>query len=94
MRTATTESPVSESPGSHLQLSAMRRGEAGRVVGLTEKLPPALRRRLADLGFVPQMPVVCLRRAPLGSPVVYSIGETELCLRADLASCVLVERSP
>jgi Fe2+ transport system protein FeoA len=94
MRTATVENSASESSVSHVPLSTLRRGESARVLGLTGDLPPALCLRLADLGFVGQTPVLCLRRAPLGSPVVYCVGETELCLRADLARCVLVERSP
>lgn len=76
----------------HLPLSALRTGETGRVVGLADHLGPAVCRRLADLGFLAQTPVECLRRAPMGTPVVYCVGESELCLRGDLAECVLVER--
>jgi Fe2+ transport system protein FeoA len=74
-------------------MSAMRRGETARVVGLAPDLGLALCERLAALGFVPDAAVCCLRRAPLGSPTVYCVGETELCLRGDLASCVLVEHT-
>lgn len=74
-------------------LSTLRRGERGTVVGLAVDLEPATCRRLADLGFTAETAVECLRRAPLGSPVVYCVGESELCLRGDLASCVLVERA-
>lgn len=72
-------------------MSTMRRGGTARVVGLAPGLGLAVCERLAALGFVPDAAVCCLRRAPLGSPTVYCIGETELCLRRDLASCVLVE---
>ncbi|HMO10472.1 MAG TPA: FeoA family protein [Actinotalea sp.] len=76
-----------------IPLSALPTGARARVVGLDECLGRAVCRRLADLGFVADTPVECLRRAPMGSPVVYCVGETELCLRGDLAGCVLVEQS-
>lgn len=79
-------------PGAVL-MSTMRRGGTARVVGLAPDLGLAVCERLAALGFVTDAAVCCLRRAPLGSPTVYCIGETELCLRGDLASCVLVEHT-
>lgn len=75
----------------HLPLTALATGECGRVVGVAGDL--GVCRRLADLGFTAETPVECLRRAPLGSPMVYCVGESELCLRGDLAACVLVERT-
>jgi ferrous iron transport protein A len=92
MPTATAEAPQVASPQPAARLPAMRRGECGIVVGVDGGLSMAVRSRLADLGFVPGTAVQCLRRAPLGSPVVYSIGESEVCLRADLAGGVLVSR--
>jgi ferrous iron transport protein A len=72
-------------------MTALRRGDDGRVAHLDPTLPGAVSRRLADLGFVPDAAVRCLRRAPLGSPTVYRIGETELCLRRGLSDRVLIE---
>jgi ferrous iron transport protein A len=74
-----------------MTLTALRRGDEGRVTHLDPLLPGAVVRRLADLGFVPDAQVSCLRRAPLGSPTVYRIGETELCLRRGLSDRVLIE---
>lgn len=74
-----------------VRMSALRRGDVARVSGLDPDLDAAVRRRLLDLGFVCDAAVQCLRRAPLGSPTVYRIGETDLCLRGDLARCVLVD---
>lgn len=82
----TTETPL-------VTLRDLVAGDHARVLGIADHLEPAACRRLADLGFSTDTPVQCLRKAPWGSPVVYCIGETELCLRGDLASCVLVERA-
>lgn len=79
-------------PAAPVRLSDLRRGDDARVTALRDDLGPEVCRRLGDLGFRPGTAVQCLRRAPLGSPVVYCIGEVELCLRGDLAACVLVER--
>ena len=75
-------------------LSTLAAGDRARVVAIADHLEPGACRRLADLGFVAQAPVLCLRKAPWGSPVVYCVGESEMCLRGDLAGCVLVERAP
>jgi len=77
-------------PTAVTRLTSLRRGATGRVAGLDPVLAPAVRRRLADLGFVVDAEVRCLRRAPLGSPTVFRIGETDLCLRRSLSDQVLV----
>ncbi len=87
--------PLTTAPGSagtvpHDSLSRMRAGQQATVAGLREDCDAAVRCRLRDLGFTPGTPVTCVRRAPLGSPVVYRIGETDLCLRRPLAELVLV----
>lgn len=72
-------------------MSVLRRGDRGRVVLLDPTLPGPVARRLADLGFLPDADVRCVRRAPLGSPTIYRIGESELCLRRSLSDRILIE---
>lgn len=72
------------------RLSRMRAGQQATVAGICDDCDPAVRCRLRDLGFTAGTAVTCVRRAPLGSPVVYRIGETDLCLRQPLAELVLV----
>ncbi len=79
-------------PSTAEPLSTLRTGQSARVVGLDTGTAPTSSHRLADLGFLPGTEVVCLRRAPLGSPVVYCVADTQLCLRHDLAACVLVDQ--
>jgi len=73
------------------RMTTLRKGDGARVTGLDPDLPAVVSRRLLDLGFVPDTEVRCLRRAPLGSPTVYRVGETELCLRRSLSDRVFVE---
>ncbi len=51
--------------------------------------------RLRDLGFVPDTPLVVVRRAPLGDPLEVELRGYRLCLRqADLAAlCVTPDPS-
>ncbi|MDO8107460.1 FeoA family protein [Isoptericola sp. b441] len=71
------------------RLARLRTGDAATVAEICE-CDPAVRCRLRDLGITAGAPVVCVRRAPFGSPVVYRIGESDLCLRSDLAELVVV----
>ena len=72
-------------------MSALRRGSTARVVGLDPALPRSVSRRLADLGFTADTEIECVCRAPLGSPTVYRVGESRLCLRRALSEGILVE---
>lgn len=72
-------------------LSELRRGGTARVVGLDPTLPRTVSRRLADLGFTADTEIECVCRAPLGSPTVYRVGESRLCLRRGLCEGILVE---
>lgn len=72
-------------------MSELRRGCTARVVGLDPDLPASVSRRLADLGFTADTEIECVRRAPLGSPTIYRVGESRLCLRRALSEGILVE---
>lgn len=74
-----------------MPMSELRRGGTARVVGLDPALPASVSRRLADLGFTADTEIECVRRAPLGSPTVYRVGESRLCLRRALSEGILVE---
>jgi ferrous iron transport protein A len=72
-------------------MSELRRGALARVVGLDPTLPRSVSRRLADLGFTADTEIECVCRAPLGSPTIYRVGESRLCLRRGLCEGILVE---
>jgi Fe2+ transport system protein FeoA len=44
------------------------------------------------VGFVPGVQVKFSRRAPMGDPSVYSVDGTEIALRAETASRIMVRR--
>lgn len=72
-------------------LSALRRGDDARIVGIDAGCPALVMQRLGELGFCADASVQCLRRAPLGSPTVYRIGDADLCLRKALTDYIQVE---
>lgn len=72
-------------------LAELPRGRRARVRRVEDATAPDVARRLFDLGFRAGTVVACLRRAPLGSPTVYRVGESEVCLRPAEAGLVSVE---
>ena len=76
-------------PPARLALADLPPGGRALVVGISA--PPALARRLEALGFLPDTPVRCRRRAPLGDPRVYELRGTQLCLRRSEAALIQVE---
>ncbi len=52
----------------------------------------AIRQRLLDLGFVPQVQVDVIRRAPLGDPIECRIDTFKVALRVAEAALIEVER--
>lgn len=69
-------------------LDALAAGEVATVVGFDAS--DAVTRRLFDLGFAPGVEIVRLRRAPLGDPVMFRVGGTEIVLRKAQARLVRV----
>jgi ferrous iron transport protein A len=47
--------------------------------------------RLMEMGLLQGQPVVMVRRAPLGDPIEFRVGETHLSLRVAEAALVDVE---
>lgn len=72
-------------------LAELGRGRRARIRRVDDSTMAEVARRLFDLGFRAGTTVVCVRRAPLGSPTVYRIGESEICLRPAEAALVGVE---
>ncbi|MNN99258.1 ferrous iron transport protein A [compost metagenome] len=47
-----------------------------------------MRRRLLDLGFVPQNEVEVLQRSPLGDPIAFRVNNTTIALRKEESSLI------
>ncbi len=80
--------------GGGTRLSALVRGARAQVTGIDPATPLPVARRLRDIGFRADTPVTCLRRAPLGSPTIYRVGESDVCLRRSEAQHVTVKVAP
>lgn len=74
------------------QLAQVRPGDSVNVTELDESMDPVLRRRLEALGFRDGAQVTCLRKAPLGSPMLYRVCGAEICLRKEQADCIQVSQ--
>jgi ferrous iron transport protein A len=53
-------------------------------------LPEEIQGQLMHLGFIPEMRVLALRRAPAGDPTVYCVDGAEIALRRETAKFISV----
>lgn len=65
-------------------------GTEGTVVSL--EVSGVMRRRLLDLGLVPNSLIKAIRRSPAGDPTAYRVRGTTIGLRMEEASKILVRR--
>lgn len=70
-------------------LDRLEVGAQGRI--LQVGVPEPWGKRLEDMGFVPGTKVTCLRKSPLGDPVLYSLRGTGFALRKTDSRRILVE---
>ena len=68
-------------------LCDIKKGESFVIKKLETK--GILRKRLLDMGFVPQTKIKCVRTSPFGDPKAYSVRGTVIALRNKDASSVL-----
>lgn len=61
-------------------LNTLRAGQGGKILSL--RLDEAMCRRLVDFGLIEGTQVLCLRRSPAGSPILFRVRGTMLALRA------------
>ncbi len=75
-----------------LQLSDAKIGKVYKIIKVTCK--GFVKKRLSDFGIIPGMTVKVMNRAPLGDPLELQVRGYPISLRANEASCVLVEEVP
>lgn len=73
-------------------LNCLQEGESARILSL--RMQGALRRRLLDFGLIEGTKICCLRRSPVGNPVIYSVRGTRLALRTQDSCHIAVETEP
>jgi ferrous iron transport protein A len=75
-------------PPSAQTLAELKEGESGIIDRLD--LPEDVARRLMELGFLPGHVVVPARSAPGGEPRVYRVDGSEVALRRETASRLIL----
>lgn len=70
-------------------LSDLPVGRSSEVLRLNTSGP--MRRRLMDIGLIPQTRVECLGRSPSGDPSAYMIRGAVIALRREDASTVIIK---
>jgi ferrous iron transport protein A len=82
-------------PGPHFPLvrtlAQLPEGEAGVLDRLD--LPDDIARRLMELGFLPGHIIIPARSAPTGDPRVYRVDGSEVALRRETASHLILRPS-
>jgi ferrous iron transport protein A len=73
----------------HRKLADLREGEAGVIERI--ELPDDLATRLMELGFLPGSSVTAARCAPGGDPRVFRVDGSEIALRKDTASHLILK---
>jgi len=71
--------------GKFKNLSSLKIGEKGTVLGISKALRGQQRRRLMDLGIVPGTEVVAEMKGAFGDPTAYRIKGASIALRKKLA---------
>lgn len=61
---------------------------------ISEACDQTLANRLFDLGFRENASIQCIRRAPLGSPIMFRVCDTDICLRASQAKFISAHLTP
>jgi ferrous iron transport protein A len=77
------------SGGVSRKLADLREGEAGVIERID--LPDDFANRLMELGFLPGSSVTAARCAPGGDPRVFRVDGSEIALRRDTASRLILQ---
>lgn len=72
-------------------LADLRPGQRATISSYGSQTEAHTSRRLFDLGLVPGIEVLMVRRAPLGDPAIFQVGDYEIALRRGQARGIHVE---
>ena len=64
-------------------------GQMCRIIDISDKTP--LKRRLIDIGLIPDSRVKCVGKSPLGDPKAFLIRGAVIALRKEVAKEIMVK---
>jgi ferrous iron transport protein A len=70
-------------------MEQLEQGQTAKIVKMNHE--EAVLIRLMEMGLLEGQQVTMIRKAPMGDPIEYKVGETHLSLRAEEARLVEVE---
>ena len=73
-----------------MKLSELKKGENGIIKKINGQ--GLLRKRLSEMGFIKGKTIEAVRSAPLGSPVVYRILNSEIAITPEIASLIEITK--
>ena len=87
---------VREAPADRVEpegapLTTLKKGERGRVVGLSPACQGLTRRRFLDLGLTPGARVERVMQSAFGDPTAYRVRNTIIALRREQSDLIMIE---
>ncbi len=77
-----------------INLWSLKSGDCCEILGFDDALDEKYRIRLMEFGFHPGESVSCLQSLAFGAPKVYRVSNTVYSLDDEVATHVLVRKSP
>lgn len=71
-------------------LSELKIGQVAKIVNINA-IEAVMRKKLLNLGFLPQAQIQLLRIAPMGDPIAIRCANSTIALRKSVANLILVE---
>ncbi|WP_094751714.1 FeoA family protein [Psychromonas sp. CD1] len=71
-------------------LSDLKVGDSANIINM-QNMEPSIRKKLLNLGFLPNAKVKLLRIAPLGDPLAIRCANSSIALRKALAQLIQIE---
>lgn len=75
-----------------IRLKDLEIGSSGKIVNIESE--GMARRRILDLGFIPNTIVKALFPSPAKDPIAYEVRGTVIALRSEESSQIYIERCP
>lgn len=73
-----------------MRLTELKKGEKGVITRINGQ--GLLRKRLSEMGFIKGKTIEAVRYAPLESPVVYRILNSEIAITPEIASLIEITK--